>query len=74
MDESKLVGRRIVAARSMTTEEMDREGWHVPRFGPMPTVLILDDGTTLLAGSDEEGNEPGTLMGYGPDDELFKLA
>jgi hypothetical protein len=73
MNQSKLLGRKIVDMRPMTDAELEFEGWRIPEFGPHPSVLVLDDGTTLFAGSDEEGNDPGTLMGYDGDDELFKL-
>jgi len=52
-----LVGLRIVAARYMTTEEMEATG-----FFHAPVVLQLGDGTLLYPGRDDEGNDAGALF------------
>jgi hypothetical protein len=57
-----LTGRKIVGARYMTSEEQKSAGWDQRAL-----VVVLDDGTFLMASSDEEGNEAGTLYHDGKD-------
>ncbi len=52
-----LVGRRIVEVGYMTREEAAGLGWT-----RRPLVIVLDDGTTLHAASDDEGNAAGALF------------
>ena len=52
-----LVGRKIVAARYMTPEDMDGLGWDRKAL-----VLELDDGHLLFPSSDDEGNDAGALF------------
>ncbi len=59
-DQTNFVGRRIVAVRAMTKDELAAEGW--PPNETVPT-LVLDDGTVLFPSRDEEGNGPGALFG-----------
>lgn len=54
-----LVGRTIIAVRVTTRMEMDAMYWQQP--GP---VLVLDDGTRLIPGLDEDGNAPGAILVY----------
>lgn len=54
------VGRRIVAIRAMTPDELDAEGW--PNEAKVP-ALVLDDATVLYPSCDHEGNGPGALFG-----------
>lgn len=56
-DYNNLIGRTIVAVRIMTKEELDEIDW----YGHAP-VLILDDGTEIVASKDYEGNGPGVLF------------
>ena len=56
-----LVGRTIKAARYMTDEETEEQGW-----SRKAVVLELDDGTTIFPSHDDEGNGPGALFGESP--------
>jgi len=55
-----LVGRKIVDARYMTTEDANREGWGKHLCGSL--VITLDDGTKIFPSTDDEGNGPGALF------------
>lgn len=55
-----IVGRRIVAVRSMTPAELADEGW--PHDARAP-AMVLDDGSVLYASRDYEGNGPGAIFG-----------
>jgi hypothetical protein len=55
-------GRKIVRVREMTAKEANAEGWGFNMHGA-PNVLVLDDGSTVFASSDPEGNAPGSLFG-----------
>lgn len=55
-------GRRICDVRLMTKEEMKREGWS---YGGV--VITLDDGATLFASADDEGNAAGSMFGVDKD-------
>lgn len=59
--EKMLVGRTIVSARYMTKSEADGFGWHT-----RPLVLLLDDGMSIFASSDDEGNDAGALFTTDP--------
>ena len=52
----KLVGRKIVAARYITAEEVKALGWMSSAI-----LLTLDDGTMLFPQSDDEGNNAGAI-------------
>jgi hypothetical protein len=52
-----LVGRKIVAVRYMTEEELTDHGWE-----RSPLVMFLDDGTAIYPSSDDEGNGAGALF------------
>ena len=52
-----LVGRKIVACRYLSTDEMNSFGWY-----SNPLVLILDDATHIIFQSDDEGNDGGAAM------------
>lgn len=58
MQNEPLIGAKVVAIRQQTTIEMAVEGWDKPAI-----VLVFDNGATLFASSDEEGNNPGALFG-----------
>ena len=56
MQPEDIIGRTITAVRYMTQDELDDLDWR----GPVP-ILILDDGTEILAARDDEGNDAGRL-------------
>lgn len=64
-------GRTIKRVRPMTEEELRREGWAEDQFGStpryMPPVVEFEDGSTLFASRDPEGNGPGAMFGSDPD-------
>ena len=53
-----IVGLKITRVRQMSQYEMDHEGWERPT-----TVLELEDGRTIYASQDNEGNGPGAMFG-----------
>ena len=54
-----ILDAKIVNLRPMTKAEMNNEDWD----GPVPVVVVLDNGTKLYASRDDEGNGPGALFG-----------
>lgn len=56
-----MIGRTIVGTRTLTQDELDYLDW----YGHVE-VLILDDGTELVASKDPEGNGPGALWHLTP--------
>ncbi len=54
-----LAGRTITDVRWLTDAEAKRRGWRATC-----PVLTLDDGTTLIPSSDDEGNQAGTIHVY----------
>lgn len=56
-DYNNLIGRTITAVRMLTKDELDEMDW----YGHVP-VIVLDDGTEIIASRDDEGNGPGTLF------------
>lgn len=69
-----LAGRRIVAVRRMTEEEMAREMWYGRFEASRPFVLELEGDLVLYPARDREGNGPGALFGYsGNLDCLFEV-
>lgn len=61
-------GQTIEEVREMTDEEMEQEGWSTAR-GQNPMVLVLEDGSILYPSMDPEGNGPGCLFGYDPNED-----
>lgn len=56
-------GRKIVGAKVLTAEEMEKEGWDSSHGYCEPcTALILDDGSLIYPSQDHEGNGPGALF------------
>lgn len=53
----KLVGRKIVNIRYMTSEEAKGYGYE-----KRPLVIFLDNGEGIWAQKDDEGNDAGALM------------
>ena len=55
------VGRKIVAVRRLTDQELDEESW-VPNAGQSVVAVVLDDGSFLYPSADYEGNGPGAIF------------
>lgn len=55
--EKLLLGKKIVAVRYMTDEEVLEIGWN-----KAPIVLQLDDGNIIFPSMDDEGNDAGALF------------
>ena len=64
----RLLNRRIVEVRYLNREECDQLGW-----GRASVVLVLDDGTTVYAARDAEGNDAGALHGVSKSGVEFVL-
>lgn len=64
--EARLIGKKIVAVRLMTDDEVDEQGWN-----RSTAVLVLDDGTKLYPSRDEVGNDSGALFGETAKGECF---
>jgi hypothetical protein len=64
----RLLNRRIVEARYLTAEECRRLMWDRTSL-----ALVLDDGTTVYAARDAEGNDAGSLHGISKSGEGFVL-
>lgn len=62
-------GRTITEVREMTEEEIEREGWGRHRGHGATMALVLDDGSVIYPSMDPEGNGPGCLFGYDPDED-----
>lgn len=56
MKPEDIIGRTTTAVKYMTEEELETHDWR----GPVP-ILVLDDGTEIVASSDDEGNNAGRL-------------
>jgi hypothetical protein len=57
----ELVGKTIAEVRDITDDEAeDVFGW--PSGHGIEAVVVLDDGTRLIASADPEGNQPGVLF------------
>ena len=65
---NKLLGRRIVDVRYMTSEESQDQAW-----GYRAAVLVLDDGMLLYPASDAEQNDAGSLCVQTPAGETITL-
>jgi len=68
-----LEGKKIVRVRAMTDAELKAMYWSRSRFDPEPVVIELDDGTSLYASMDIEGNGPGHIFGTNAQGEDFVL-
>ena len=65
-------GQRIIAIRTMTDEEMKKEGWQrQPFINQNPTCIELDDSSVIYPSCDEEGNNPGVFFGYVGNDNFI---
>ena len=65
----KLLGRRIVEVRYLNAAECNQLMW-----SHTGVVLVLDNGTTVYAARDAEGNDAGALHGVTQSGEEFVLA
>ncbi len=64
----RLLNRRIVEVRYLTADECRRLMW-----GFTGVAFMLDDGTTVYAARDAEGNDAGALHGMAKSGEEFVL-
>jgi len=64
----RLLHRRIVEVRYLTADECQRLMWD-----RTSVALVLDDGTTVYAARDAEGNDAGSLHGVSGSGEAFVL-
>jgi hypothetical protein len=64
----RLLNRRIVEVRYLNPDECRRLMWDRTSI-----VLVLDDGTTVYAARDAEGNDAGSLHGVAGSGEGFVL-
>jgi hypothetical protein len=62
----RLLNRRIVEVRYLNPDECQRLMWD-----RTSVVLVLDDGTTVYAARDAEGNDAGALHGVAGNGEEF---
>jgi hypothetical protein len=63
-----LLDRRIVEVRYLTPDECQRLMWY-----RTSVAIVLDDGTTVYAARDAEGNDAGSLHGVSKSGESFVL-
>jgi hypothetical protein len=52
-----LVGKKIIEARYLNDKEMEMMGWL-----DRPLCFFLDDGTSCILSTDDEGNNGGVLF------------
>ena len=64
----RLLNRRIVEVRYLSSEECNRLMW-----SHTSVSLVLDDGTSVYAARDAEGNDAGALHGVAASGEEFVL-
>ena len=67
MAKTVLAGKTITEARYLNDEEMEMMGWQ-----SRPVCFFLNDGTTCMLSSDDEGNDGGVLF-YGREGVLPTL-
>lgn len=56
-----LVGRKIVAVRALTKDELDMFMWST-RSADEAVMFILDDNSVMIPSMDPEGNGPGHIF------------
>ena len=71
MADKNIVGQTIKEIRLATTAELEREGWE--EWHTIPVVIELDNGVTLMASRDPEGNGPGEMFFNDKDGEGFLM-
>lgn len=62
--------KRITEVRDLTTDEHETLYWSADTAHD-PTAIVLDDGITLVASRDPEGNGPGYLVGLPIDNDTL---
>tara|TARA_R100001443_G_scaffold90_9_gene360 strand:- start:972 stop:1256 length:285 start_codon:yes stop_codon:yes gene_type:complete len=62
-----LLGKKIVHVKYMSQEEAEEFGWF-----NRPVAFKLDDGTWVIAQSDDEGNDGGVLHYTHKDEEKYQ--
>jgi hypothetical protein len=67
-----IVGQRVKQIRTMTPAEAEAQAWTLDR-GRRAIVLVFENGITLFASRDYEGNGPGALFGTTRDGKSFAL-
>ena len=70
---SHFVGKRVVAVRGMTEDEIAEQPEAWASVKPPPTVLEFDDGSTVFAASDTASSSPAVLMGELPSGDTVIL-
>jgi len=68
MNETKILGKKIVNVRQMTEKEVNAEYWDRGT-----TLIELEDGTLIYPSQDDEGNGCGALFGKSKSGELIRL-
>lgn len=69
--DNPLIGLTIAGVRPMTNKELEREGWD---DFEIPVVIEFDDGSTLHAMRDPEGNGPGVVIHNVGEQSFYILA
>ena len=64
----QLLGRKIIAVRYMSLEEMNELGWESRCF-----VIQLDDGILIFPSMDDEGNGAGVLFTNNKDNSVIPV-
>lgn len=66
--------RVIKEVRYLSVGEIRREGWPIEAGNGPPVALVLENDSLIYPSTDPEGNGPGDLFGYDPDEEQgFRL-
>ena len=66
--EKVLLGKIIVKVEYLSKETVDDWGWY-----KRPIMFTLNDGTTVIAQMDDEGNDGGVLVSTNPSDHQDDL-
>jgi hypothetical protein len=66
MENTHLVGKKVVGVRYMTKKEMNAEGWD-----EKTEAIQFDDGSIVYASRDPEGNGPGCLFGVNKKERFY---
>lgn len=64
----QLLGKKIVAVRYISKEEMEEIGWC-----SRPIVFELDDGNLIFPSQDDEGNGAGSLFTTNKDNNVLPV-
>lgn len=68
MKPQDLIGKKIVDIVQITKEEMDDLGWYGRAM-----KIVLENGTVIIASSDEEGNDSGSFYVFGANGDFLLL-